>query len=364
MTISPRPWLERIDPYRPGRHAATQDGSMASNESPLGASPAVVAAVTAAAATTQHYPDPLADDLRRALAVRHAVHPDQILVGNGSDELIYLLAWAFLAGGGHAVCADPSYRIDEISSHVVDARLTKVPLTDWVHDLPAMADVDADVAYVVNPHNPTGTTCSRPAIEQFVATSRAGLVVVDEAYVDFTDDPEQASAMDLARQGRAAVLRTFSKVYGLAGLRIGYLVADADVIAVLRKIRAPFSVSSLSQAAAGAALGDVEHQQRVRRHTVTARRELARLFAAAGFATVPSQANFVLVQTPQETELVEWLADHGVSVRPGSSLGVPGTIRASVPSEAGLRLLEHALRSWVQEHPSSSAAHHDARSLS
>jgi histidinol-phosphate aminotransferase len=351
VSIKPRPWLDRIDPYRPGRHAASPDGSMASNESPLGASPLVVAAVTAAAAAAQHYPDPLADELRGQLAVTHDVHPDQILVGNGSDELIYLLAWAYLAGGGHAVCADPPYRIDEISAHVVNARLTKVPLSDWAHDLPAMAAVAADIAYVVNPHNPTGTACPRSAIETFVDTSRAQLVVVDEAYIDFTDDPEKTSAIPLARDGRALVLRTFSKVHGLAGMRVGYLVGDAEVLGTLRKIRAPFSVSSLAQAAASAALRDDAHRGRVREHTLHHRGEVTRLFADAGFAVVPSQANFVLVETPDEAAVVEHLAAHGVSVRPGSSLGVPGAVRVSAPTAGGLPLLQEALRRWADRRP-------------
>ncbi|HEX5511979.1 MAG TPA: histidinol-phosphate transaminase [Actinomycetales bacterium] len=341
--IAPRPWLDRIDPYRPGKHAANPEGSMASNESALGASPRVVEAVATAAVTAQHYPDPLANDLRTELAARHGVAPEQILVGNGSDELIYLLAWAFLAQGGHAVCADPPYRIDEISAHVVNAELTKVPLVDWAHDLDAMAEVDADIAYVVNPHNPTGTTRSLADIERFADTCRSRLVVVDEAYIDFADDPDAATAIPLARSGKAAVLRTFSKAYGLAGLRVGYLVGDSELLDTLRKIRAPFSVSSLAQAGALAGLRDEDHRRKVVSHTVESRRRVTDLFESAGYRTVPSQANFVLVQAPDEQALVSQLAEHGVSVRPGSSLGLPGTVRVSVPSDRGLELLQLAL---------------------
>ncbi len=355
MTATPRPWLDRIEPYRPGRHADSLDGSMASNESPLGASPQVVTAVTAAMTRAAHYPDPLADGLRARLAQLHRVHPEQILVGNGSDELIYLLALAFLAGGGHAVCADPPYRIDEISTAVVNARLTKVPLRDWTHDLPAMARIEADLAYVVNPHNPTGTMCPPAAIAEFVAGCRAGLVVVDEAYIDFADDPEQASAMWLAREGRAVVLRTFSKVHGLAGLRVGYLVGPVEVLDVLRKIRAPFSVSSVAQAAACAALDDDAHRREVRAHTLAHRDQVGDLFRAAGFAVVPSQANFVLVETPGPAEdgLVTHLGEDGISVRPGSALGAPGTVRVSTPTTTGLQMLRDSLERW--SHPNTLA---------
>ncbi|WP_137122504.1 pyridoxal phosphate-dependent aminotransferase [Segeticoccus rhizosphaerae] len=343
MTLAARPWLEQIAPYRPGRHAASADGSLASNESAIGASPSIIAAVTAAAQRSQFYPDPLADELRSELAALHGVDPDQILVGNGSDELIFLLALAYLTGGGHVVCADPAYRIDEISTVVVGGRLTQVPLKDWTHDLQTMATVEADIAYVVNPHNPTGTVRSHADIEQFARESRAGLIVVDEAYIDFTDDPAARTAMDLVATGRVAVLRTFSKVHGLAGLRVGYLVAPLEVIATLRKIRAPFSVGVLAQSAAVAALRHPEHRDAVVGHTVRVRTEVAGLFERAGYEVVESQANFVLVVAPDEQDLVERLYTHGVSVRPGSSLGLPGTVRVSVPSDRGLELLDHAL---------------------
>jgi histidinol-phosphate aminotransferase len=343
MTITARPWLDRIEAYRPGRHAASTDGSMASNESPIGASPAVLAAIGRAAQKAHRYPDPLADDLRAELAALHGVDADQILVGNGSDELIFLLALAYLTQDGHAVCADPAYRIDEISTHVVNGRLTTVPLKEWAHDLDTMARVEADIAYVVNPHNPTGTVRPRSDIERFVQESRAALVVVDEAYIDFTDDPAAATAMPLAAAGRAAVLRTFSKIHGLAGLRVGYLVAAPDVIATLRKIRAPFSVGATAQAAALAALRDPAHREAVREHTLEHRSALVRLLQQAGYVVVPSQANFVLVEAPEERDLVDRLTAHGVSVRPGSSLGAPGTVRISVPSARGLELLRDAL---------------------
>lgn len=353
MKLQPRPWLERIQPYRPGRAAASSDGSMASNESPLGASSHVARALATASRRVHRYPDPLADDLRILLAERHGVEPDQILVGNGSDELIFLLAWAYLAQDGHAVCADPAYRIDEISTYLVDARLTKVPLRDWAHDLEAMATVGADIAYVVNPHNPTGTIRSRADIEIFVKTSSAGLIVVDEAYVDFADDPDDLTAMPLVGSGRVAVLRTFSKVYGLAGLRIGYLVAPKPVVATLRKTRAPFSVGALAQAGAIAAIRDRAHWSEVRSHTLRCRREVQQLFEQAGYLVAPSQANFVLVEAPYEDALVTRLERAGIAVRPGTTLGIPGTVRVSVPSDAGLRLLAQALRAEADRLPAS-----------
>jgi histidinol-phosphate aminotransferase len=343
MKLRVRPWLDRIDPYKPGSHASSGDGSLASNESPLGPSQHVIAAVSTAASTVHRYPDPLAIELRNELAAQHGVDADRILVGNGSDELIYLLSWAYLAHDGRVVCADPADRIDEISAHVVNARITKVPLVDWRHDLDAMARADADIAYVVNPHNPTGTVRSRRDIEEFVAASPAGLVVIDEAYIEFADDPTQLTAIPLVAGGRVAVMRTFSKIHGLAGLRIGYLIADADIIATLRKIRPPFSVGSVAQAGAVAAARDTGYSLQVRDYSIRRRAKMIRLFERAGFTVVPSQANFVLVETNDEEGLVNRLNDFGISVRPGSSLGVPGTVRVSVPSETGHRMLARAL---------------------
>lgn len=344
MTLRPRPWLDRIEPYTPGRQAPSGHGSMASNELAIGASPAVAGAVAEAARRIHRYPDPLAGELRTALAAHHDVHPDQILVGNGSDELIYLLALAFLAHGGVAVCASPSYRIDEISAYVVDATVIGVPLRGWAHDLRAMAAIEADVAYVVNPHNPTGTVCPRLEIEELARAGRAGLVVVDEAYIDFADAPEQLSVLPLAREGAAVVLRTFSKAHGLAGARVGYLVGSRDVVDTLRKIRPPFSVGALSQAAAIAALADRKRAALVRQETLRMRHQLVGIMEGAGYEVVPSQANFVLVCCTDEEGLLELLGRHGISARPGRSLGVPGSVRITVPSDVGFEMLTAALR--------------------
>lgn len=345
MKADPRPWLDRIDPYVPGRAAPDEAGCLASNESPLGASPAVAAAVTAALDLVHRYPDPLAGELREALAEEFGVSPEQVLVGNGSDELIHLLTTAYAAGGGRVVCAAPAYRLDVIAAHAANADVVQVPLRDWTHDLPAMARESGSIAYVVNPHNPTGTALPREEIERFVADCRADIPVIDEAYVDFADQPDDVTALPLAATGQAVVLRTFSKVHGLAGLRLGCLVGPVDVVETLQRIRAPFSVDRLSQAAGLAALGDDAHRREVVRFC---RRQLARLtevLVAAGLRPVPTQANFLLVPVANEAAVVERLRAHDVMVRPGTALGVPGTVRISAPSEAGLDRIVRALAS-------------------
>ncbi len=344
MTLVPRPWVLEVPPYIPGVPAEDDDGSLASNESPLGASPTVGESIAAALPRIHRYPDPLATELCSALAAHHGVDPEQIIVGNGSDELIMLIATAYLAQGGRVVTAAPAYRIDEISTKIVAGSVHGVPLIDGAHDLETMAALDTDVAYVVNPHNPTGTTRSRAAIERFLATARARFTIVDEAYLDFCADPEAGTAIPLLDHGDVAVLRTFSKVYGLAGLRVGYLIASPEVVTTLRRVRAPFSVSSLAQAGALAALADRSHFERVRRHTIRAREDLTAELRSIGLEPYPSEANFVMVPVPDEQEAAQHLARAGLRVRPGSALGMPGHLRISVPTTDGMIRLRAAIQ--------------------
>lgn len=344
MMLRPRPWITALEPYVPGTPADDPTGALASNESSLPPSPNVRGAVEAALATANRYPDPLADDLRLRLANGFEADPSQILVGNGSDELIYLLVTAYAAAGGAVAIADPPYRLHEVAARALGASVCRVPLRRWTHDLPALAEQDVDLCFVCNPHNPSGTTLPRTAIEAMLDDSRSGLVVVDEAYVEFADDPREVSALPLAVAGRLVVLRTFSKIHGLAGLRLGYMVGPVGVIDTLRRIRPPFSVNALAQAAAAAAVGDGARVEAVRAHTSSARARVRDLFGAHGYETVPSQANFVLVLCPgDERALVDALSAGGVRVRPGSALGAPGTVRVTVPSDDGLRLLGESL---------------------
>jgi histidinol-phosphate aminotransferase len=304
----------------------------------------VRAAIGRAAKEIHRYPDPLATDLRSTLASEIGSDPDEILIGSGSDELIYLLVMAYGAGGS-AVCADPPYRVHEIACLALGTDVIRVPTTEWRQDLEKMAGFDVDLAFICNPHNPTGTAHSWEEIERFVRNSPARLVVIDEAYIDFADDPVAMTAFPLVASGRVGVLHTFSKIGGLAGARLGYLVAAAEIVATLRRIRPSFSVSSIAQAAGQAVLADDGYRQMVRTYTLEARDRLARLVQSHGFESVPSQANFLLVITPNESQLVAHLETEGISVRPGTSLGIPGTVRISIPSEEGFRMLERALES-------------------
>lgn len=345
MKVQLRPWMSDLASYVPGRKAAVSAGSMASNEPALAGSPAVHAAFSAAAETLHLYPDPLARELCQRVAELHGVDIDQVLVGNGSDELIFLLVLAYASMGGKVLLAEPPYRIHELAPEMLGAEVAKVPLVEWRHDLETMALEEADIAFVCNPHNPTGTALSASELARFTDRCRSGLVVVDEAYVDFADEVSATTSMERAGKGDLVVIRTFSKLFGLAGLRVGYMVGPTDVISQLRALRMPFSVNSPAQAAAVAALEDTKSSEAVRSYTLGAKETLRSLFAEAGYESVPSQANFLLVLAPDEESLVRRLARGGVSVRSGSALGIPGSVRVSVPSPEGMELLRSALAS-------------------
>ncbi|WP_217135862.1 pyridoxal phosphate-dependent aminotransferase [Leucobacter chinensis] len=344
---TPRPWLSALNPYIPGEPALDPLGSLASNENPLGPSPQVVSALEEPLADLARYPDALSNELVSEIAKKYGVSEQSVLVGNGSDELIQLLVTAYAAFGGRVVCADPPYQLHEKLPAMLGASVTKVPLTNFTHDLSTMATVDAELAFVCNPHNPTGTLLEAEAITHFARASSSRLTVVDEAYIEYAQ-PAGAADPSLIRQaaaGELAVLRTFSKFYGLAGLRIGFLVAAPEIISTLTAIRLPFGVNRIAQTAASIALTDSSHGNTVRETNAHVRDRLTSLFKNAGYEVIPSHTNFVLVVTSEEPALVRRLADEGVRVRPGSSLGLPGTVRVSVPNEAGLAKLEAI--SWL-----------------
>jgi histidinol-phosphate aminotransferase len=347
--IHAHPWVDEQHTYAAGKKATSEVGSLAANESQWGPSPAVADAIAESAARLHRYPDPLCSELRAAIADHHGVDVASVLVGSGSDEFFYTLSIAF-ANRGRIVCAHPRYWGHEVPGRLLGGEITKVPLADWTHDLGAMAkaagDVGADIVYVCNPHNPTGTAVTRAAIERFLDHSPSPINVIDEAYVHAVDDLASYETIELAAAGRCVTLRTFSKLYGLAGVRLGYLVGAPDLVEALVKTRPPFSVSVMAQAAGLAALRDQDHLAAAVAATRAARRELTQLLLDAGLQPIPSQANFVAAMAGSgdaELALIERLASAGVSVRSGTALSMPGLVRITVPDAAGMALLRTVL---------------------
>jgi histidinol-phosphate aminotransferase len=350
--------LLEISPYVPGKPVEEVQRELgldtvhklASNENILGPSPKAVEAIRNAAAQVNFYPDGSCYYLVDALAKTHGVEPSQIVIGNGTDEVIRLLCNALLGPDGNVVYAHPSFVMYKISSMVMDAQRIEVPLKDtYTHDLDALAAAVTDktrMVFVCNPNNPTGTIVKKAAVDAFLDKLPQGvLAVFDEAYFEYVEDPEYPDSLDYFKAGRAVVcLRTFSKVYGLAGLRVGYGIMDSSLAGVLHRVRNPFNVNALAQAAAVAALGDADHLAAARKFNSDGKNYLHAEFDRMGLSYAASEANFVLVDIKRDAQAVfETLLKKGVIVRPGKFLGFPTHLRVSIGDQAGNQAFIKAL---------------------
>ncbi|MEW6337979.1 MAG: histidinol-phosphate transaminase [Acidobacteriota bacterium] len=312
---------------------------LASNENPLGTSPLALAAVERALPNLNRYPDGSGYALRKVLAALHGVETDQVILGSGSVELIEMLARAYLADGDEAVYSQQSFVSYKLAVDQVNGAAVTPPATaGHAHDLPALAAAVTErtkLVYLANPCNPTGTMFSRAELDAYfaVAGDRA-LTVLDQAYHEFVDRPDYPDGLDDLKAGRnVIVLRTFSKIYGLAGLRIGYGLGPVDVIATLNRVRSPFNTSSLAQVAALAALEDGEWVTRTREHNRAELRFLQAALAARGVCFVPSATNFVLVEFDTDVkELFLRFQQLGVIIRPLAGPGLADCARVSVGS--------------------------------
>ena len=309
---------------------------LSSNENPLGPSPRAVAALQQAAAGVHRYPDSGALALRQALAQRYGLPPEMVLCTNGSDEAVFLSCLAFLEPGDVAVMAHGSFISYYLRTLEMGGQAIRVPLRDYTHDLDAMADAVTErtrLLLVCNPNNPTGTTSPADAMARLLARVPDDvLVVVDEAYVEFVDRPDYPDTLAELRAGRPnlLVLRTFAKIYGLAGLRLGYAFGHPELIAYLDRARPTFNVNALAQAAGLAALDDQQHLERSRAHAAACRALFDRELRALGLSPVPSQTNFVAVPVPRDdTDVTAALMARGFTVTPLAGWGLPGHIRIS-----------------------------------
>jgi histidinol-phosphate aminotransferase len=336
--------LDSIVPYEAGKSPAELAAELglpdlvrlSVNENPLGPSPRVVAAIAREAAGVHLYPDGGAHALREALARRLGVGPEQIVAGNGADELIGLVALAAFDRGDEVVVPQPSFEPYAISVTLAGARVVASPLAGYETDLDDVRRKVTDrtkAVFLCSPHNPTATIIRTTPLLAFLAALGADppLVVLDEAYCDFADDPEYPDGVALLpRHPRLIILRTFSKIAGLAGLRVGYAVATADTCDRLNRVRAPYNVNRLGQVAALAALEDPEHRDKTRRLVLEERAFLSEGLRGRGYTFPPSQANFLLVKVPDAAALREKLLRAGLLVRDGAAVGFPGHLRISI----------------------------------
>jgi histidinol-phosphate aminotransferase len=355
-----RAGVESLGVYEPGRPieevarelgfaGAAEIIKLASNENALGPSPKAVAAMRRASRAMHLYPDGGAYRLRQALAAKLGVQPGQIIPGAGSNEIIEFIGHVFLAPGTSIVMADRAFVVYRLVANLFGARTLAVPMRGFTHDLEAMLAAitpDTRVVFVANPNNPTGTRVGQEALDAFMARVPDHVVVVfDEAYVELLAPEMQPDCLKYVREGRnAIVLRTFSKTYGLAGLRIGYGVAPEDAIQLLQRVRQPFNTSAIAQEAAIAALEDDAYVAKTRALVSEGRVTLERAFRKLGLEYVPSSANFVLVRTGCGREVFEALQRRGVIVRPMDPYGLPDHIRITVGTRRENRRCIEALK--------------------
>jgi histidinol-phosphate aminotransferase len=329
MMLHVHPDIAALSPYVPGKPieelqrelGLTRVIKLASNENPLGPSPKAMAVINEGVATLHRYPDGGAFRLREALADRWKVTADQIILGNGSDEILGLLARTFLSPGDEAVMADQTFVIYRMEVTAAHGKAVIVPLVEWRHDLAAMADAVTErtrLLFLCNPNNPTGTMVSAEEVAQLLSRVPDHVVVVfDEAYFEYVRSAQFPDSMAYVKQGRnAIVLRTFSKIYGLAGLRIGYGVTTPDIANFLNRVRPPFNANSLAQRAALAALNDDEHVAKSRALNQAGMDQVVNGLRTLGFGPIPSETNFVYFDVGCDGRLVfDALLRLGVIVR-------------------------------------------------
>lgn len=321
--------IERLAPYVPGKplselareYGVTQAVKLASNESPFGPSPRVLEAASKALLEGHRYPDGFA--LRAALAEHHGVAIDEIILGDGSNELIDLICRTFAAPGEHAVYPHPSFVCYRSATVSTNMESTVVALKEGVaYDVDAFIAAirsDTKLIFIANPNNPTGAYFSEEALHRLLsAAPRDAVIVLDEAYVEFVDAADFGNGLALRdAHPQILLLRTFSKAYGLAGLRVGYGIGPAELVAYIDRIRPPFNVNNVGLAAAEAALADSAHLERYIQLNASERRRLAQRFVEMGLTVAPSQTNFLLVDTGRDgRDIYQTLLKKGVVVRP------------------------------------------------
>jgi histidinol-phosphate aminotransferase len=343
------PSLASLPVYQPGRpieEVAREVGlpaadiiKLASNENPLGPSPKALEAMRAALPQLQLYPDGNAFYLKRRLAETLGVTPDHLILGNGSNEVLEFIGHAVIAPESEVVVSQYCFAVYPIVTHLFGGQLVVVPARDHGHDLPAMARAltpRTRVVFVANPNNPTGTLAPAEAVLALIeAVPPHVLLVIDEAYLEYLEHP--LDLLPLVRSGarpNLVLTRTFSKIHGLAGLRLGYGIGHPAFIAALEKIREPFNTNTVAQVGALAALDDAEHLCRTRENNTRGLREFADAFRRLGLEFLPSAANFLLVRVGDGQRVFAALQQRGVIVRPMGGYQLPEWVRLSVGTPA------------------------------
>jgi histidinol-phosphate aminotransferase len=339
-----REGILKLKPYIPGKpieevqreYGLSSVVKLASNENPLGPSPKAIEAMKEAAEKVGLYPDGSCFGLKNAVASHLGVEPGFLSFGAGSDEIIHEIGLAFLEDGDEVVSADPTFVQYETAALCNECVYHGVPLKGYTYDLDSIASKISEktkLVFVANPNNPTGTLVTHSEIEGLLSRMpERSLLVIDEAYFEYNERPDYPNALPWVIQGKNVILlRTFSKIYGLAGLRLGYGIARPEITGYLEQVRQPFNVNSLAQAAGIASIGDQEHVRRSRELNSNGKRYFYAEFDRLGLPYAPSEANFVWVDLKRNSvEVFKELLKRGVIIRTGDIFGTPTFARVSV----------------------------------
>jgi len=358
-----RKGILRIKSYIPGKSieevqkelGAKRWIKLASNENLLGPSPKAIAAILKELPNIYLYPEGPCPVLMKALAEKFGIPERMVVISNGADNLILMIANAFVNEGDEVVMADPTFSVYTNVAQIMGGRPIKVKLKNFTHDLDAMSkkvNPKTKLVFICNPNNPTGTTVFLEAFDRFLSRLPKGVIVVlDEAYGDFVEDAFCPNGLDYIKKKRQViVLRTFSKVYGLAGLRIGYALGREDLVDCLYQVRDPFPVHRLAQVAAVAALKDEDHVVKSIQFVYEGRRHLYKELDRVGLFYVPSQANFIFVDFEKDSEEVfQGLLGEGIIIRPGKVWGYPTFGRVTIGRMEDNRKFIKALKKIVKK---------------
>lgn len=330
---------------------------LASNENPLGTSPLALAALQEGLNKIHLYPDANAYELKQELALFWQVPAGQIVLGNGSDELLLLLAQTFINPGDEVIHAEQTFSEYESTSTIMGAHSIAIPLKEYHYDLKAILEAISTrtkIIYICNPNNPTGTIVEQEEIELFMQQVPGEILVVfDEAYGEYVDNPAFGSGLQYLREGRNIVLlKTFSKIYGLAGLRIGYAITTPAIAAALDRVREPFNVNFAAQIAAQAALRDIDFVEKSRQLNLQGRDYLYQELEQLGLDYVKTNTNFIFLDTGRDCQLVfRELLQHGVIIRTGDNFGYPTFIRLTIGTMEENRRFIKALQEVLEVIP-------------
>jgi len=340
-----RDCVQNIEQYEPGktieviRRELALEGEihkLASNENPLGPSPLALKAIKESLDEGHLYPDNRCHDLRERLAAHLGLPPKNIAVGNGTTELILLIGVAFLNPGETFIMSESSFIMGKMVAQVMDSRLVEVPLKDNRHDLEAVLNQICEgtkIVYLDNPMNPIGTTITQQEIFEFMGEIPPDVIVVfDEAYFEYVNRDDYPNTLEFVEQGRnVIILRTFSKLYGLAGLRVGYCVSKQDFVEAIQRVSPPFAVNRYAQAGAKAALNDHQHKKKTREVTLLGKKFLYDHFDKMSVSYIPSETNFVTIDLKTGAQrIAKELQKHNVIVRPLTMYGKPTFLRVTI----------------------------------